>query len=136
MTGAVEWVSAEGKQAWEDMHRRSQGADFVPITLLSSYSSTQRNQSASATSSNDTFKTFLISKNDELHLELASNDTELILGVLHSSKIKSKDDLSAITSGELEEIFVEQPLFIETSRKVSDVSTRVFLLRTKSLSIK
>jgi len=43
-----------------------------------------------------------------LYLELASNDIELILGVLHSSKIKSKDDLSAITSGELEEIFVEQ----------------------------
>jgi hypothetical protein len=43
-----------------------------------------------------------------LQLELASNDLELILGVLHSSKIKSKDDLSAITSGELEEIFVEQ----------------------------
>jgi hypothetical protein len=35
--GAVEWVSAEGKQAWEDMHCRSQGADFVPITFFFFY---------------------------------------------------------------------------------------------------
>ena len=81
------------------MHRRSQGADYVPITSLSS-SSSQRNQSAFATSSNDAFKKNLTSKNDELHLELPSSDIELILGVLHSSKIKSKDGLSAITSGE------------------------------------
>ena len=99
------------RQAWENMHRRSQGAAATksptPSTAASITVFPSQLQSVSATSSNDTFKTFLTSKIDELQLDvlIGLDDINLMLCVLHVSKIKSKDTFSALVSYDLEDIF-------------------------------
>ncbi len=118
--GAVEWVSAEGKQAWENMHRRSKGATLTNSSSPNiAVSNTVLPSQLQSVSSNDTFKTFLSSKNEELQLSLEFDDIDFILCVLHASKIKSKNTFSALTSYELEDIFNEQKPHLHRDIKVS-----------------
>jgi hypothetical protein len=116
-------VSEEGRQAWENMHRRSKGATLTNSSSANFATSNtvlpSHFQSVSAISSNDTFKTFLTSKNEELQLLLEFDDIDLILRVLHASKIKSKNTFSALTSNDLEDIFDEQKTPLHRVIKVS-----------------